>query len=296
MVSLLQVEKILPYLFQVPTSKFCPMMNDSTSSSMWTHPFHWETISADSEFSWCYHLLPLLNEWKCEILVLGWNKLWTKETIAPLLQFVQHLATCEHKQRLLYHIITNNGKCCLYFNTKQHKEWPSCDKQATLSQVKAATTQNNNQCLMCLGRTNLQQNTGLQPYNQHRALPSKNALIHWLNEITWLVTQNDITYPNIANLTKNATQEFGWEVLMHYPYSLDIELSDYQLSWSHSNSLWGIFIQQHGSENMASGILHITTRDSYNQSIDKLVECWQEVVNNEKEYIIVWFTKIVDKD
>ena len=34
-----------------------------------------------------------------------------------------HRATCSHKQRFLYRIITGDEKWCLYINMKQRKEW-----------------------------------------------------------------------------------------------------------------------------------------------------------------------------
>ena len=34
-----------------------------------------------------------------------------------------HRATCGHKQRFLYRIVTGDEKCCLYINMKQRKEW-----------------------------------------------------------------------------------------------------------------------------------------------------------------------------
>ena len=35
----------------------------------------------------------------------------------------RHRATCSHKQRFLYRIVTGDEKWCLYINMKQRKEW-----------------------------------------------------------------------------------------------------------------------------------------------------------------------------
>ena len=40
----------------------------------------------------------------------------------------------------------------------------------------------------------------------------------------------DNTHPHFANLTKNAIQELGWEVILHPPYSPDLVPSDLHLS------------------------------------------------------------------
>lgn len=99
-----------------------------------------------------------------------------------------------------------------------------------------------------------------------------------------------------ANLTKNAIQDLGWEVLPHSPYSSDLAPSDYHLSQLIPNFLRGVSFNNDVELKMwLDEFLKSGLGDFHSQNIDKLVEYWLEVVNNEGEYITDRFVKIVNR-
>ena len=92
---------------------------------------------------------------------------------------------------------------------------------------------------------------------------------------------HDNARPHSANLAKNTTQELGWEVIPHPPYSPDVASSDFNLFSSLSNNLQGTSFP---GENVLRTWLedfYSKPRDFYTRGIEKFLQRWQTVVNSE---------------
>lgn len=86
---------------------------------------------------------------------------------------------------------------------------------------------------------------------------------------------HDNACSNVTNLTKSEIQGFGWEALQHPPFAPDGLLP------------FSVALQ-------LCEITQAKTRWFVQESMYRFVEHWQEVVNNDGEYIIVRFDRIVD--
>ena len=88
-------------------------------------------------------------------------------------------------------------------------------------------------------------------------------------------------------MTKEAIQTLGWEVLQHPPYSPDLAPSDFYLFRSLSNALHGVtFNNDVELRTWLDDFFESRPVDFYRRGIEKLIERWEEVVNNGGEYII----------
>jgi hypothetical protein len=99
--------------------------------------------------------------------------------------------------------------------------------------------------------------------------------------------QHDNVRPHIANITNTAIQTLDWEVLPHPLYSPDLVPSDYHLFRSLSNAMSGVSFNNDVKLKMwLNEFFKSRSSGFYKRGIEKLVEHWQEVVNNEGKYII----------
>ena len=191
----------------------------------------------------------------------------------------RHRSTHGHKQRFLYRIVTGDEKWCLYINMKQRKEWLSPGKQATLHMK-----QDLHPCKMMLCvwwdwegiihykllERNQTVNTELyvqekRPIRQHGVL-----LLH------------DNARPHITNMTKEAIQMHGWEVLPHLPYS-----PDFHLFRSLSNAMRAVSFNTNAElRAWLDEFFESKLGDFYQRGNENLLEQWEEVVNNKGEYVI----------
>ena len=102
-----------------------------------------------------------------------------------------------------------------------------------------------------------------------------------------VILLHDNARPHTAKTVKMALQELGWEVLQHPPYSPDLAPTDYHLFRCLSNEMRGLsFENQDHLENWLNNFFETRPKDFWRNGINKLVERWEEVVNNEGEYII----------
>ena len=148
----------------------------------------------------------------------------------------RHRSTHGHKQRFLYRIVTGDEKWCLYINMKQRKEWLSPSKQVT-PRVK----QDHHPCKMMLcvwldweGIIHyelLEQNQTVNAELYVQQMERLNMAIQEKrpNRQHGVLLLHDNTRPHIANMTKEAIQTHGWEVLPHPPYSPDLAPTDFHL-------------------------------------------------------------------
>ena len=90
-------------------------------------------------------------------------------------------------------------------------------------------------------------------------------------------------------MTKETIQQLSWEVLTHPPYSPDLAPSDFHLFRSLSNALCGVpFNNDVELKTWLEQFSDSEPTDFYSRGIEKLVERWEEVVNNDGAYIIGW--------
>ena len=88
-------------------------------------------------------------------------------------------------------------------------------------------------------------------------------------------------------MTKEAIQTLGWEVLPHPRYSPDLVPSDFYLFRSLSNDLRGVsFNNDVELRAWLEEFFEIRPGDFYRRGIEKLVKRWEQVVNDNGEYII----------
>lgn len=225
--------------------------------------------------------------------LLSENNKNQRSTLAAGL-LARHRATHGHKQRFLYRIVTGDEKWCLYVNMKQRKEWLSPDKQAT---PRAKQDLHPRKTMLCIWwdwegiilyellDRNQTVNAELYVQQMHRlnnAIQQKRP-----DRQNGVLLQHDNARPHIANMTKEAIQTLGWEVLPHPPYSPDLAPSDFHLFRSLSNALRGVsFNNDVELRAWLDEFFESRPGDFYRRGIEKLVERWEEVVNNGGEYII----------
>ena len=104
-----------------------------------------------------------------------------------------------------------------------------------------------------------------------------------------VILQQDNAPPHRANVMKaHITNTLGWEILPHPPYSPDIAPSDYHLFRSMKNHLRDIRFQNDTQvEEWVSNFFEAkSTSNIYQRGIQKLPGKWQEVINNNGDYIV----------
>ncbi|KAK6760575.1 hypothetical protein RB195_021874 [Necator americanus] len=102
-----------------------------------------------------------------------------------------------------------------------------------------------------------------------------------------VILLHDNARPHTANIVKAALQELDWEVLQHPPYSPDLAPTDYHLFRSLSNQMQGVtFDNNEDLENWLNNFFESRPGGFWQNGINKLVERWEQVVNNDGEYIV----------
>lgn len=102
-----------------------------------------------------------------------------------------------------------------------------------------------------------------------------------------IIFHHDNARPHVAQQTLRKLHELRWECLQHPPYSPDIAPTDYHLFRSLQNSLAGKCLQS--EEDV---LRHLTiffdekSADFFSNGINKLVDRWKTIVDNNGEYII----------
>ena len=119
------------------------------------------------------------------------------------------------------------------------------------------------------------------------------AQLHHMNEAIRLkrphrqvqtILLHDKARPHFAQVIKATLQELKREVLQHLPYFPELAPTDYYLFCSLSNHLKGItFDNEEDLKNWLNKFFNIRPGDFWQNSINKLVERWEEVVNSNRE-------------
>ena len=206
----------------------------------------------------------------------------------------RHQGTHGHRQRFLYRIVTGDEKWCLYVNMKQRKEWV-CPGEKPKPRIKKDL--HPMKTMICvwwdweglihwemLGK-NMTVEKNLYKSQLHRvneAIQQKRP-----DRQGQVILLHDNARPHTAKTVKMALHELGWEVLQHPPYSPDLAPTDYHLFRCLSNEMRGLsFENQDHLENWLNNFFETRPKDFWRNGINKLVERWEEVVNNEGVYII----------
>ena len=102
-----------------------------------------------------------------------------------------------------------------------------------------------------------------------------------------IVLHHDNARPHAALGTCQKIAELGWEILLHPPYSPDLAPSDYHLFLSLQNFLSGKKFKN--EEDIKQALVNFfASKDEtfFKNGIYKLLAHWQEVINNNGNYII----------
>lgn len=102
-----------------------------------------------------------------------------------------------------------------------------------------------------------------------------------------VVFHHDNARPHTSLVTRQKLREFGWEVLMHPPYSPDLAPSDFHLFRSLQNSLNGVKLES--KEDCANHLDQFFAQKSqnfYSDGIMVLPKKWQKVIDQNGTYII----------
>ena len=102
-----------------------------------------------------------------------------------------------------------------------------------------------------------------------------------------VLLMHDNVRPHVTNMTKEAIQTHGWEVLPHPPYSPDLAPTDFHLFRSLSNARRGVSFNCDAElRDWWDEFFESKSNNFYRKGIENLVECWEIVVDTNGEYII----------
>lgn len=206
----------------------------------------------------------------------------------------RHRATCGHKERFLQRIVTGDEKWCLYVNMRQRKEWvpkgvtpkPRVKKELHPKKTMICVWWNweglvHWEILEKSKTINKELYVAqLKRVNEAIQLKSSDRRSH-------VILLHDNARPHTANIVKITLQELKWEILQHPPYSPDLAPTDFHLYRSLSNEMRGVtFKNEEDLKNWLNKFFETRTGDFWRNGINKLVERWEQVVNNNGDYII----------
>ena len=102
-----------------------------------------------------------------------------------------------------------------------------------------------------------------------------------------IILHHDNARPHAALGTRQKIAELGWEILLHPPYSPDLAPSDYHLFLSLQNFLKGKKFKNEEDVKQAL-VQFFASKDEtfFKNGIYKLPSRWQEIINNNGNYII----------
>ena len=102
-----------------------------------------------------------------------------------------------------------------------------------------------------------------------------------------VILHHDNARPHAALGTRQKIAEVGWEILSHPPYSPDIAPSDYHLFLFLQNFSTGKkFKNEEDVERVLVQFFASKDETFFKNGIYKLLSCWQQIINNNGNYII----------
>ncbi|UYV78600.1 hypothetical protein LAZ67_16002110 [Cordylochernes scorpioides] len=102
-----------------------------------------------------------------------------------------------------------------------------------------------------------------------------------------IILLHDNARPHVAQVVKATLQELECEVLQHPPYSPDLVPTNYHLFRFMSNHMRGTtFDDEEDLKTWLNNFFDTRLGNFWRKGINKIVERWEEVVNNNEEYII----------
>ena len=121
------------------------------------------------------------------------------------------------------------------------------------------------------------------------------GMVHWKmlerhpHQQGQTIILHDNTRPHVAQVIKAALQELKWEVLQHLPYSLNLAPMDYYLFCSLSNHMRGVtFENEEDLKNWLNKFFDTRPGDFWQNSIDKLVKRWEEVIKSNEDNLLIY--------
>ena len=99
-----------------------------------------------------------------------------------------------------------------------------------------------------------------------------------------VIFHHDNARPHTSLMTRQKLREFGWEVLMHPPYSPDIASSDYHLFMSLQNSFNDVKLAS--CENHLKQFFDQKPQKFYRDGIMALPQKWQNIIENNGAYLV----------
>lgn len=111
-----------------------------------------------------------------------------------------------------------------------------------------------------------------------------------------VILLHDSARPHIAYIIKAALQELDREVLHRPRRFSDLTLMDFHLFGQLSNQMRGLsFDKGERLENLLSNFFESRSDDFWRNNIVKVVERWEQLINNDGDYIINQFVVMIDE-
>lgn len=234
------------------------------------------------------------------------GKVWKLGTWTPHQltddQKQQRLVACSallsrhNHEPFLDRIVTGDEKYVLYVNVHRKHQWVDKGKQAEptpkgeLHQLKV---------LLCVWwhisgiihfeilPRGVMVNATIYSQQLHQVNESLKVKLPALVNRKGVILQHDNARPHVAKAVHNTIQELGWEVLQHPPYSPDIAPSDFHLFRSlQHHVLDKTYSNEEEVESDVKSFFDSKPKNFYRDGIEKLVERWRHVVDNDGDYLV----------
>ncbi|GFV27191.1 histone-lysine N-methyltransferase SETMAR [Trichonephila clavipes] len=166
-------------------------------------------------------------------------------------------------------MVTRNEKRAAYHNIVQKRSWSNCGEAAQTVDKPGVTSRKVLLHLYCQQLVRLK----LAIDQKWPELVSRRGVVFHQDNARHVVTRQNLW-------------ELGWEVLMHPPYSSDLAPSDYPLFLALQNFLSDKKLgSREDCENRLLDVFAHKRQDFYERGIMKLSFKWQEIIQQNSEYL-----------